>query len=323
MNPSDAATDASDTPQAPQSLRLDARATAMLKAIGVHWRWPEPAAAGASATLSPPEQSGPVAGPTESRESGQVDATVAPSQTQSPHETDRRASDVSNHAPAGATMAAAAPSAPAGSPSSAPASVAAAALPPRHMALEGLHWEGLQQMAHSCQACGLSNGRVGHSWGQGSARARWLFVTPRLHPADTGEDTVQGDEAALLTSIWRAMGLTEADVFVTALTKCRAAMGLHASAADTAQCLNYLQHQVRWLQPDMIVAMGLPVAHALWGYSDAPLAQWRGQLHNWQHTPAVVTYPLDALLRRPIDKAKAWTDMCLALDHLHTSSKPT
>lgn len=310
------------TAQAPQSLQLDARATAMLKAMGVHWRWPTPTSVAAAQAEAPtPSADATSRNPTE--------VSTAPDT----RELAARSSPSAEPAapPLAPPSAAAARREPSGSgseprpsdsitPKSDSVSPASVALAP---SWDHLNWEGLQEQARSCQACGLSNGRVGHSWGQGSARARWLFVTPRLHPADTGDETVHGDEAALLQSLWRAMGLAADEVFVTALTKCRAAMGLHASAADTAQCLGFLQHQVRWLQPDMIVALGLPVAHALWGHSDAPLAQWRGQLHHWRDTPTVVTYPLDALLRRPVDKTKAWADMCLALDHLNTLSKPT
>lgn len=283
------------TAQAPQSLGLDARRIAMLKATGVNWRWPAPT-------------QGPDASSQE----------IPPAPTREP----TTASQVAQHAQTTEALAAPSDTAPPRPPVSRAAPTPAPLTKQPPMALDGLHWLDLQQAASACQACGLAAGRVGHSWGQGNERAKWLFITPRLNPSDDGETTVQGDELALLQSLWQAMGLRETDVFVTSLTKCRAGLGLHASAEDTAQCLAYLQHQVRWLQPDMIVALGLPVAHALLGASDAPLAQWRGRIHEWQGTPTLVTYPLDVLLRRPVDKAKWWADLCLGLDHLTANETP-
>ena len=187
--------------------------------------------------------------------------------------------------------------------------------PSSKLVLDGMGWDALQQQVHQCQACSLHNGRSNTRWGQGTQRARWLFVTDGMHPTDLGPDTVQGSEWNLLQSMWRAMGLSTDEVFVTSLTKCRPAMGLVPSSQDTTSCLAYLEQQHQALQPVMVVALGLPVAHALLGTSPAPLSQWRGRVHQWRQTPLVVTYPLDALIRRPVDQGKAWADLCLALDH--------
>ena len=201
-----------------------------------------------------------------------------------------------------------------------PASSPLQALAP--LALNGVDWATLQGQVQQCQSCHLHHGRSDTSWGQGDSSARWLFVTAGLNPTEFGADPVQGNEWQLLQSMWRAMGIAAADAFVTSLTKCRPAMGVAPSAQDTAQCLQYLERQHQLLQPTMVVALGLPVAHALLGANTAPLSQWRGQVHQWRDAPLVVTYPLDTLVRRPIDQGKAWADLCLALEHA-TARTPT
>ena len=45
-----------------------------------------------------------------------------------------------------------------------------------------------------------------------------------------------------------------------------------------------------------------------------PLGKLRGQVHQYQGVPVVVSYPPAYLLRAPHDKAKAWADLCLAMD---------
>ena len=40
----------------------------------------------------------------------------------------------------------------------------------------------------------------------------------------------------------------------------------------------------------------------------------RGRGHWFEGVPVVVTYPVAYLLRHPLEKAKAWADLCLAAD---------
>ena len=301
------ATPVTESPNAaPQSLALDARAVAMLKAMGVHWRWPE--AESAPRAPDPAATAAPAPSPVVTENAAAHDATAAAPEV--------KATEVS--APDISAPAVTAP----GRSESVRQATPVVATPPRAAAaplrLEGLGWDALQRAPAQCQACGLATGRTGHSWGHGAASARWLFITERVHPQASGQDLLSPDEQALLNSLWRAMGVPASEVFVTALTKCRGATGQRASAEDTQTCLAHLQAQAHILQADLVVALGLPVAHALWGASDTPLAQWRGQLHDWQGHTALVTYPLDALLRRPVDKAKLWADLCLGLDHVAT-----
>ena len=37
-------------------------------------------------------------------------------------------------------------------------------------------------------------------------------------------------------------------------------------------------------------------------------------MHRYQGVPLIVTYHPAYLLRNPLDKAKAWDDLCLAMD---------
>lgn len=293
------ATPPTASPAAPQSLALDARAVAMLKAMGVHWRWPEAKATPGDASAA--------------RASPAIAATPAAASSPTPARTETEAAQTLDPAmPEVKTPKAEAP------PPTRTITPAPPPATPSPLHLDGLDWDALRAAAAQCQACGLAAGRTGHSWGNGQASARWLFITERVHPQSAGEDLLSPDEQALLSSLWRAMGVPASEVFVTALTKCRGATGQRASAHDTQTCLAHLQAQAQALQPDLIVALGLPVAHALWGASDAPLAQWRARLHDWRGHAALVSYPLDALLRRPVDKSKLWADLCMGLDHVAT-----
>jgi DNA polymerase len=47
-----------------------------------------------------------------------------------------------------------------------------------------------------------------------------------------------------------------------------------------------------------------------------PLGKQRGTVYRYQGIPVVVTYHPNVLLRASADKAKAWADLCLAMDVL-------
>jgi len=44
----------------------------------------------------------------------------------------------------------------------------------------------------------------------------------------------------------------------------------------------------------------------------ASIASLRGRLHEYQNVPVIVTYHPAYLLRSLPDKAKAWSDLCMA-----------
>ncbi len=53
-----------------------------------------------------------------------------------------------------------------------------------------------------------------------------------------------------------------------------------------------------------------------------PLDKLRGTVHPFEGLPAIVTYHPKILLRSSPNKAKAWADLCLALDTLESPPAP-
>ena len=66
-------------------------------------------------------------------------------------------------------------------------------------------------------------------------------------------------------------------------------------------------------RPDVMVVMGRLAAQAVLQSSE-PLGKLRGQVHLLHGVKTVVTYDAAVLLRSPQDKAKAWEDLCLAME---------
>ena len=115
-----------------------------------------------------------------------------------------------------------------------------------------------------------------------------------------------------------AMGVKRGDrSYIANVVKCRAAdeagKDRPPSADEIAACLPYLQRQIALIQPKVIVALGKTAAIALSGLDlDTPVAQLRGKVHQVGGIPMVATYHPAYLLRKPLEKSKAWQDLCLA-----------
>jgi uracil-DNA glycosylase len=176
-------------------------------------------------------------------------------------------------------------------------------------------WSALKTQVRDCQRCGLRAGCAQTVFGGGDEQADWLFVgdMPRDEEALQNE-AFTGEAGLLLDNMLAAMQLAQGtNVYIANVVKCRPVAEQHPAAAETAQCLPYLQRQIELVQPKVIVALGKVAAANLLGEEGA-LDELRGVLHDYQGIPVIVTYHPAYLLRKPTAKAQAWQDLCFALD---------
>ena len=66
------------------------------------------------------------------------------------------------------------------------------------------------------------------------------------------------------------------------------------------------------VRPDVVLVMGRLAAQAVL-QSNEPLGKLRGRVHELHGMQAIVTHDAAYLLRTPLDKAKVWEDLCLAM----------
>lgn len=215
-------------------------------------------------------------------------------------------------------------------PAPAPAPTALRAAPPAAVTtalnLNHLDWQALADTAASCQACSLCAGRKQSTLQApvDAAQADWFFVGD---PPDEDEDRLGQpfveQAGQLLDNMLKAMGARRggtgaSGAYVTNIVKCRPPAARLPQADELAQCATYLQRELALVRPKVIVAMGrFSIAQLLAEHPDAtalPLGKQRGTVYRYQGIPVVVTYAPKVLLRASADKAKAWADLCLALD---------
>ena len=194
--------------------------------------------------------------------------------------------------------------------------------------LTALGWADLRETVAGCQACGLCESRRQTVFGVGSTQARWMIVgeAPGEQEDLKGEPFV-GPAGQLLDRMLAALDLTRAEsaadgepalspehqVYVANTLKCRPPRNRNPEPEELARCEPYLHRQIELLRPRLILAMGRFAVQRLLR-TDEAIGRLRGRVHHHQGIPVIVTYHPAYLLRNPIDKAKAWADLCLAAE---------
>ncbi len=185
--------------------------------------------------------------------------------------------------------------------------------------IAAMGWEALEASIRECTRCGLCEGRKHAVPGVGDRSARWLFVGegPGRNEDLQGEPFV-GPAGKLLDNMLRALGLARGEsTYIANIVKCRPVgsdgRDRPPAADEVSACLPYLQRQVALIRPDVIVALGKTAAVSLLGLGeDTSLGSLRGDPREYAGIPLVITYHPAYLLRKPVDKARTWRDLCVA-----------
>ncbi len=152
--------------------------------------------------------------------------------------------------------------------------------------------------------------------------ARWLVLLES--PASALQEPFNpfdGDAGKLLDNMLRAAHLhTAGSAMLAPLVRATSAGG---SGGNLPAELSDILATAR---ADVVLVMGRLAAQAVL-QSTEPLAKLRGQIHNLHGAKTVintiVTLDPAYLLRNPLDKAKAWDDLCLGLSLITPSSSPS
>jgi DNA polymerase len=186
---------------------------------------------------------------------------------------------------------------------------------------DGDVWAALAAKVRACTLCGLHRSRTQTVFGVGKRDAR-VFVVGEAPGADEdrqGEPFV-GRAGQLLNAMLRSIGLPRSDVYIANILKCRPPGNRDPEPAESAQCTPYLEQQIELVKPRVLLAVGRISAQWLL-QTDTPIGRLRGRVLTYgaHGTPLVVTYHPAYLLRSPLEKAKAWTDLCLVKELLSQS----
>jgi DNA polymerase len=186
-----------------------------------------------------------------------------------------------------------------------------------------MDWDALEQAVSGCTACELSTTRNRTVFGTGHRAAEWMLVgeAPGMEEDARGEPFV-GQAGRLLDNMLASIGLSRAgatpqSVYIANVLKCRPPGNRNPAPGEVAACDPFLRRQIELVNPKLVLVMGRFASQSLLG-TDASIASLRGKVHRIEvagrKVAVVVTYHPAYLLRNLADKAKAWTDLCLALE---------
>ena len=181
-----------------------------------------------------------------------------------------------------------------------------------------MDWRSLNNAIAACARCGCKDGKKSVA-GDGARAAVWMVVAGATTVLDeTERQPLAGAPGKLLDNMLKAVQLSrEENVYVTNLVKCRlvsASGGERAPTADeVAACKPFVERELALCGAGVVLTLGQVATNALLDQPPAaPLAGSRGQVHQFNGATLVATLHPGELLKRPLDKALAWADLCLA-----------
>jgi uracil-DNA glycosylase len=172
--------------------------------------------------------------------------------------------------------------------------------------------EAIRAEIGDCTRCPLHEFRRTIVFGEGNPTARLMFVgeAPGADEDRQGRPFV-GKAGELLTRMIEAMNLRREDVYIANTVKCRPPHNRTPERSEIETCLPFLEHQIRAVQPEAIVALGKVPACALLGVN-RPISELRGRFHRKGDVRIMPTYHPSFLLRSEPErrhKAEAWSDL--------------
>ncbi len=172
-------------------------------------------------------------------------------------------------------------------------------------------WEAIQHSIHQCQSCELGRNCIQKVPGIGNQQADLLIIGegPGQDEDIKGEPFV-GRSGQLLDKMLAAIGIARSQVFITNIVKCRPPNNRDPHVDEVQTCNQFLQAQIKHINPEIILSVGRISAHSLLHCND-PVGHLIKEMHQLPGTeiPVKVTYHPAYLLRTPSAKAIAWQDM--------------
>jgi len=170
----------------------------------------------------------------------------------------------------------------------------------------------LEEFYHAikdCRECSLGATRTNLVFGAGNPDANLFFIGEAPgHDEDLQGEPFVGRAGQLLDRILHAIDLDRSEVYIGNILKCRPPNNRDPQPGEIAACEPYLIHQIKLINPELIVALGRVAGQTLLRTSKS-LGELRGKVHDYHGIDLMVTYHPAALLRSERFKRPTWEDM--------------
>ena len=171
----------------------------------------------------------------------------------------------------------------------------------------------LEDSVQQCTKCQLHNTRKQALAGRGKQSADLMFVV--LSPSASDDENAvicSGEAGALFSKMLTAIDIDIDDVYISSLLKCSVPMNYTVSPQDLLSCNGYLEQQIQFVQPELIIVLGEVAARCLL-QKDLSIDDYRAMNDGMQaqvaSVPLFFSYSPEELLLQPASKRKAWSDL--------------
>lgn len=180
----------------------------------------------------------------------------------------------------------------------------------------------LETIARDCNRCRLRQACRQVVFGEGNPGSRILFIGegPGGDEDRLGRPFV-GRAGKLLDKILQAADFERSEIYIANVVKCRPPGNRLPNPDEVKACRNYLEAQIRILNPAIIVCLGSLASRVVID-PGAMISKVRGQWFSRQGIKITATYHPAALLRNEEYKRPTWQDFKAIRDEYQRTIAP-
>lgn len=173
-----------------------------------------------------------------------------------------------------------------------------------------LSLEALQQNIRSCHLCDLSKSRTQSLRGFGRKDADLMVVDYMVSQAQDSANSYYAGRSGetLKNMIEKVLGVNVEDVYATHNVKCKPLGSNQPSPSECNSCKPYLQAEMAFVQPKVIITLGEDAYYELTGDRDN-FENVRGHVIDFKQYKLIPIYHPQYLLRNPDLKRVTMQDL--------------
>jgi DNA polymerase len=158
----------------------------------------------------------------------------------------------------------------------------------------------ISAVCDQCHRCTLGQMRTHAVVSRGNPNAKLMIIGegPGENEDLTGKPFV-GKAGQLLDRILASVKLTEDDVFICNIVKCRPPGNRKPTKLEMQACRPYLMEQIRLVNPAIVVLAGASAIEGLLEEKSVKITQVRGQWRDWDGRQCMPVFHPSYLLRNP------------------------
>ena len=173
-----------------------------------------------------------------------------------------------------------------------------------------MDWAELEEDCNQCRRCQLCETRTNVVFGVGNKKSEVMFVGEG--PGETedlkGEPFV-GRAGLLLDDMLQLIGLDrKSNIYITNMVKCRPPKNRDPLPEEQRSCADWLDEQIRLINPKIIVCLGRISATAMVG-RDFKITRDHGKWYEKDGVRYFAIYHPSALLRDPSHRPETFADL--------------